>query len=467
MRMSHDEEENNLSLSKFESMLKTNKVFFFDSEEFEDIILHYIDTGRMNLAKKALKIGLEQHPKSVEIRLIQVEMLVYEDKLDIAQRLLNDLYAIEPNNEEIYIQQANIYSKRDQHEKSIESLKMALKFSDDPSEIYAMIGMEYLFIDQLENAKKYFIKCLHEDSQDYSALYNLIYCYDFLDQNEEAIAFLEKFIDKNPYSEVAWHQLGRQFYNLKNYEKSVWAFDYATLIDEHFLGAYLEKAKGLEKLKKYQEAIDCYKITMELDDPTSFALLRVGKCFEKLEQKEKALKYYLKTVHEDPLLDKAWIAITDFYIRQNNFQKATYYVNKALNIDSENSMYWKRYAAIHKHLHLYEEAELGYRKAFESGDINIDTFVFWADMLIILGEYDTALDVLSQSAELYNNTFEIEYRIAGIYLFKNELEKGNFHLKNALKLNFNNHTLIKEIFPAVWKNEKVQAFIEKYNPEKK
>ena len=58
MNLSHEEEENSLSLSKFESMLKTNKVFFFDSEEFEDIILHYMDTGRLNLAKRALKLGL-------------------------------------------------------------------------------------------------------------------------------------------------------------------------------------------------------------------------------------------------------------------------------------------------------------------------------------------------------------------------------------------------------------------------
>ena len=42
MQLSEEEEENNLSLSKFESMLKTNKVLFFDSEEFEEIILHYI-----------------------------------------------------------------------------------------------------------------------------------------------------------------------------------------------------------------------------------------------------------------------------------------------------------------------------------------------------------------------------------------------------------------------------------------
>ena len=212
MNLSHEEEENSLSLSKFESMLKTNKVFFFDSEEFEDIILHYMDTGRLNLAKKALKLGLEQHPKSTGLKLVQVEMLVYEDKLDIAEKLLNELYAIEPTNEEIYIQKANIHSKRDEHEKAISYLEIALKYTDDYADVYSMIGMEYLFMDNLEMAKENFIKCLDEDTEDYSALYNVVYCFDFLDQNEEAIVYLNRFIDKNPYSEVAWHQLGRQYY---------------------------------------------------------------------------------------------------------------------------------------------------------------------------------------------------------------------------------------------------------------
>mgnify|MGYP000704359051 CR=1 FL=1 len=153
MNLSHEEEENSLSLSKFESMLKTNKVLFFDSEEFEDIILHYMDTGRMNLAKKALKLGLEQHPKSTGLKLVHVEMLVYEDKLDIAEKLLNELYAIEPTNEEIYIQKANIYSKKDDHNKAIEFLKIALEYTDDYADVYNLIGMEYLFMDNLELAK--------------------------------------------------------------------------------------------------------------------------------------------------------------------------------------------------------------------------------------------------------------------------------------------------------------------------
>ena len=234
MNLSHEEEENSLSLSKFEAMLKTNKVFFFDSEEFEDIILHYMDTGRLNLAKKALKLGLEQHPKSTGLKLVHVEMLVYEDKLDIAEKLLNELYAIEPTNEEIYIQKANIYSKKDDHLKAIEFLKIALQYTEDYADVYSMIGMEYLFMDNLEQAKENFIKCLEEDTEDYSALYNVVYCFDFLDQNEEAIIYLNSFINHNPYSEVAWHQLGRQYYALKNYEKAVWSCSRAMSVPDTF-----------------------------------------------------------------------------------------------------------------------------------------------------------------------------------------------------------------------------------------
>lgn len=462
MQLSNEEEDYNLSLSKFESMLKTNKVLFFDSEEFEEIILHYLDMGKATLAKKALKLALEQHPKSTGLKLVQVEMLVYDDKLEIAEKLLNELYAIEPNNEEIYIQKANIYSKRDNHEKAVELLKVALKYTDDYADVYNLIGMEYLFMDNLELAKENFIKCMDEDPEDQGALYNVIYCFEFLDENEQAIAYLEKYIDKNPYSEIAWHQSGRLNYGLKKYEEALRAFDYATLIDDEFLGAFMEKAKSLERLKRYEDAIEAYERTIELDDPTSYALLRIGKCYEKLGNKALAIKYFNKTVHEDPLLDKGWIAITDFYVRQKNYQKALFFVNKALNIDNQNRMYWKRYATINKEMNFFEEAEFGYRKAVEFGDTALDTWLFWVDILQFLGEFDSAIQTLLQSTEFFPESYEIEYRLAGLYFMLHEDKKGKFHISNGLRLNFKNHTILEELFPVVWTRKMVQNAINKY-----
>ena len=64
---------------------------------------------------------------------------------------------------------------------------------------------------------------------------------DFLDKNSEAIDFLNQYLDKNPYCEVAWHQLGRQYFAIKELKKAEVAFDFAIISDDTFIGAYLEK----------------------------------------------------------------------------------------------------------------------------------------------------------------------------------------------------------------------------------
>ncbi|MEM1002953.1 MAG: hypothetical protein AAGH46_09930, partial [Bacteroidota bacterium] len=125
MEYSHNGGLNNISLTKFESMLKTNDILFFDSNEFENIIHHYLDTGKIALAKKAIKLGLEQHPSSVNLQLFKVEILVIENKFNKADEILDDLHFLEPNNEEIYIQKANILSKQDEHEHAIGTLLTA------------------------------------------------------------------------------------------------------------------------------------------------------------------------------------------------------------------------------------------------------------------------------------------------------------------------------------------------------
>ncbi|MFV8226537.1 tetratricopeptide repeat protein [Christiangramia aquimixticola] len=461
MQLSHNEEDN-FSLSRFESMLKTNDVLFFDSNEFENIIHHYLENGKIALAKKAVKMGLAQHPASVNLRLFKVEILVFEDKLDLADGILNELKELESSNEEIYIQKAQIYSKRDMHAEAIKMLQAALEITLEDAEIFSLIGMEYLFLEDFENAKISFMKCLEADEEDYSALYNVMYCFDFLDQKKEAIEYLNDYLNKHPYCEVAWHQVGKQYYDLKDYNKALAAFDFAIISDDRFVGAYLEKGKVLEKLKRYNEAIENYNFTLELEDPTSFAYLRIGKCFEKLGCDDLALKNYKQTVHEDPLLDKGWIAITDFYISKQNFQKALYYINKAINIDEENVLYWKRYAKINSRLHYFEEAEHGYKKSLELGNYELETWIRRCDILIGLGEYETAISSMMQALEFYPGTAEIEYRLAGLYFSINAGEKGYFHLNNGLKLDSEYYIIIEELFPNIFDRKSVRQIINSF-----
>lgn len=459
MEFSHND-NNNLPLTKFESMLKTNHVLFFDSEEFENIIHHYLNQGKIALAKKAIKLGLNQHPTSINLRLFKVEIHVFEDKLIEADILLNELHNIDPKNEEIFIQKANIFSKKDNHEQAIKVLKKALELTDDVIDLYSLIGMEYLFLDQFENAKTFFIKCLEEDINDYSALYNVIYCFEFLNQSEEAITYLNAFLDKNPYCEVAWHQLGKQYFDLKDYNKALTSFDFAIISDDTFVGAYLERGKVLEQLKRYEDAIENYTITLTLDEPSSFALLRIGCCYEKLEKYDLALQYYDRTVHEDPQLDKGWIAITKFYNKKSDYQNALVFINKAINIDSENVKYWKLYAQINQRLNFYEESERGYKKAIELGNYELNTWLSRGDLLIKLGESKAAISNFEEAIEYHPENAELEYRLAGLYFTLKELDKGTFYLKNGFKHDQDYTFIIDELFPKVSKELLVKNIFE-------
>jgi tetratricopeptide (TPR) repeat protein len=141
MQLPPPDEHNNVSLSKFESMLKTNSVLFFDADQFEEIIHYYLENGKIALAKKATKLGLQQHPSSTSLKLFQVEMFIFENELDTADILLDELYQIEQSNEEIYIQKANILSRRDQHKEAIELLEKALEITLDEADVLSLIGM--------------------------------------------------------------------------------------------------------------------------------------------------------------------------------------------------------------------------------------------------------------------------------------------------------------------------------------
>ena len=466
MQLPTPDEHNNVSLSKFESMLKTNNILFFDSDQFEEIINHYLENGKIALAKKATKLGLQQHPSSTTLKLFQVEMFIFENELDIADILLDELYQIEQSNEEIYIQKANILSRRDQHKHAIVLLEKALEITLDQADVLSLIGMEYLILEDYENAKNYFIRCLNDEEDqihtDYSALYNVIYCFEYLEQNQEAIHYLNVFLDKNPYSEVAWHQIGKQYSILKQYKKALASFDFAIISDDRFIGAYLEKGKVLEKMKRYDLAIESFVITLGLDDPTSFALLRIGRCYEKIKNDEMALQYYTKCVEQDGLLDKGWIAITDFHYKKKDYKKALYFIDKAINIDSENVLYWKRYAKINKKLQWFEEAEVGYRKALEFGNYEQNTWLTRCDILIKLGEFEGAINNLQQAAEFYPDSAEIEFRLAGLYYDTLKEDTGAFHLKNALDIEPEFLLILEEIFPHILEKISVKEIIKNH-----
>ncbi len=450
------------SISKFESMLKTDDVYFFDAEDFEDIIHYYLNNGKIALGKKAIQIGLEQHPNSLELKLLHVEVLVFEDKFEAAEQLLDHLQDFDAYNDEIYIQRANICSKQDNHQEAINLLLEALHHTEESFDIHSLLGMEYLFLDDFEKAKRSFMRCVEFDESDYSSLYNVVYCFEFLEDFEGCIHYLNDYLERNPYCEVAWHQLGKMYFAQNMYQEALTSFDFAIISDDSFIGAYFEKGKVLEKMGKYNEAIQNYEITISIDDPTSHAYLRIGKCHEKLGNDDLAKYYYYNTVHEDPLLDKGWLAITDFYSRLKHFEKALFYINKAINIDGENPLYWKKAAKIYFHLGNLDEADFAYKQTVDLGNYELDTWLEWSETLIKLGDFNSSIQVLAQGIEFYPEESLLLYKLAGAYLKAGEIHECKTKLMQALQLSTDCAQLFEREFPEFQKFHALKVLLTEF-----
>ena len=441
----------NHSISKFESMLKTNSFLFFDSNEYEEIIVYYIEIGNIFLAKKAISLASKQYPDSTILSLLHIEVLLLNNEVVKAEQIALKIYEIDPLNPEILIQKAKIYSKKKNHVKAIELLEEIKENSDLYYDALSLIGKEYLFIDDFENAKNIFMKCLKQDDFDYSVLNNILYCFDSIGDSKSTIKYLNSFLETNPYSEIAWHQLGKEYVKDKRYEEALSAFDFAIISDDSFVGAYIEMAKILEKLNRINEAIEKYEISIGINQPTTFALYRIGRCHYKLGNNDLALSYFIQTIEEDPIHDKAWMSIAIIYYNKNDFNESKNNLLKALEIDSDKIKYWELYAKINVKIDNFEEAELAIKEILSLGKLDVNTLTFLTQTLIKIPKNESLIKGLLKSINLFPKSAEneINYLLSAIYFKILDNENAISHLKKAYFYNPAKYNYFKKLFPVI------------------
>ena len=446
--LNHNSEETQSSITKFEQMLKTNHIYFFDAQEFEDIIVHYLGFGENQLAKKALKMGLEQHPSSHEILLLQSEVFILDEKYDAALKLLDYVEKLNPLDEEISLQKASIASKNGDHASSIKYLNKALELSEDTLEIWNLLGMEHLLAEEFEEASYFFKNCITDNPQDYSALYNLLYCFDHLNKTEEAIQILNEVLEIDPYSEVAWHQLGLVLLKKKQPKEALSAFDFAIISDDTFTGAYIEKGKLLEGLGRINEAIENYEIALNTNDPSAFVFQSIGRCHEALGNHELAVKFYLKAIHLEPSNENSWISLIDFFITQDQFKKAKGYFKRALEVNSESVELWKKGAHIYSALDQDTKALNAYQKLSDLGFFELPSLLHHIDLYLKSKQWEKALDLTNEAFKSFPESQDLMFRLGGCNLELGKISEARYFL-NPDQISEKKRIELMTLFPSL------------------
>ena len=443
----------------FETGLLSGTMQYFDTHEFVEIIDFFLDQNETVKAERAIKNALIQHPHSVAIQIRKADWLFETNMIEEAEEIVDDILEFETNNTEANELKGDILIHKEEQKSGIIYLQRALEGSEEKVELYLKIGIELMQINELEIALKFFFKALDENLYDETALYNIIYCYEFLSQPKEAISFLEKYIDKSPFSQIAWHQLGLQYKSLGDYNKAIWAFDYATVVDDTFLGAFYEKAICHEEIEEYAEAIKIYKKTQQMADPTAWAYHRLGDNYLKLEDAEQALVNYFNAIHEDPMHAASWYKIALIYSIDSQIDRSLEYAERAVDIEYGNVEYSSYLARLYMKLSMFDKADRIYEDLISLEVEDVDIWIEYSVLLKHLEYENDSIDVLLRSLSFFPDNAEIMYRLVGLLFTNGRESEGIGFLREGLSLDFEKKEILKMNYPLVYHNQAVQDVI--------
>jgi tetratricopeptide (TPR) repeat protein len=464
-----DDYQIDMLADRFEKMVSSGGLEYFDSEEFEALIDFYQNNFDNDRSRLALEMALQQHPSSLGLRVKFARQLASEGSLKTALMLLEDIEKSEPNEAEIVMTKGSVYSLMNEPEKAIVELKKAVPMVDEDEleEIFTSIAFEYEKIDKFDHALVYLKKALFQTPDSESLMYEIGMCFSMGQRLEEAVEFFQNQTNQNPYSIPAWYNLGLSYFQLELYEKSIDAFEFVLSIDDRYTQAYQSMAHAYASIENFEKAIEVYFESFEFEQPDAMTYYYIGECYEKMKDALNALEYYRKSIEIDPLLADPWAGIGALLDEQGDLEGALKYTLKALALDPSNIELNLITADQLIKSGQYELAETYFQKAEAIDPNDEDVYIEYANLCVLQKDHVKAIEILRKGIIQQPENYVLYYRLGATLLFVNHIAEALFYLDLALKHDYEGHTELLEYYPEMFKLPEVAELFEENRPVRK
>lgn len=383
----------------YESAKAEGRPFYLDANDLADLADWYGSKKKHNKAIEVVDYGLKLHPDNsvllIEKAYLYLDINKKEEARQIAEQLF-DKYSSETKILHAHLLLAE--GKLDETEKLLESL-------EDKNDLDTIIDISYMFLDMGYPEKAIEWLCQpnaekHEKDELFIAV--LADCYYAQGLIEEAVPLYNQLIDTDPYSAPYWFGLGRCYFELLDFEKSIEACEYALISDDDFAEAYALKGHCFYQLRNEEAAFSCYReaekrhgmaaeyiymymglckvskgeweegyenlskaielVQSGSEEPIPLSTLytQAGLCLFRMGEKEDAHEYCKRAYQIDPEDSDSHIIEGRIYLEEGNWKKGISQWSKALKISPVTDT-WHDIG-----MHSMEIGELEYAKiAFE------------------------------------------------------------------------------------------------------
>ena len=453
-------------ISKLENMIDKGGVFFPHEGQYHDLIDYYEGEYLFERALEVVDYAILQYSLSPDFYLRKAELMLQNGQAEQALATLDKADLLVPHCLTTSLLRAEGFAAIGMHDEAIQLLEAMRENVDgqDLSKVYAQEGLIYHFKREYEREYLMLEAALREDPNNNEALSRMWYCVEAARKHRESVELHKAIIDQNPFSTLAWYNLGAAQQYLCNHNEAIEAYEYAFLTNPNFEFAYRACAEVCMDIMDYHKALQCYQELLERCEPDDDLFLCIGKCYENLKNYPVARTFFEQAATFNPLNDEALFHIGTCFASQKKWKKAIGFYLKAIRTNELDENYFAALGEAYFQTGNYKDAELHLKAAADIAPEMADYWIRLARFYMDTQRIEEALEVLDEAEEYTFGSEILYYRSA--FLFKmGKKREALLVLEEALCEDFYAHGSMFSLLPMMAKDSEVKAVISIFQPE--
>jgi len=435
-----DDFDVNELVNRFENMVNQHQSYYFDADELNVILEHYLQQDNIKRANQAADIAIKFHPNNPMIQIIKAKQLLANSHAKEALSTLKNA-SVDKEDADYQITLGTCYSELHESKKAINAYMKAVRAFEfkECEDLFNSIAIEYENLGEYEKALDFFIKGLNRKIDIDNQYFEIRNCYSMLNRIEDALVFFRKEIDLDPYSVPAWMALSSCYIRMNDLDSAIEQLEYVLAIDPHNQKAYIDIATAYNETGRYTQTLETVTEATRCQAESPLLCCLYGEAHAKLGDLAEAMKSYKKAMKLDENLPEAYAGIGFILSDENNPKSAIKFLKHAHTLSPYNTDYMYVMVEEYNKLEEYDKALKIVNEILDLNPYDENAYITMMECYVLKDDAESAFIAVNRGLSVLGNNAPLLYRKAFLHFAENENESGLLTLESALEIDYDGH----------------------------
>lgn len=325
----------------------------------------FFSWGWLEEAESLVQALLARYPDERELQLFLAEIYTEMDKEEEALELLMDIEEDDPYYVRACLLMADLYQMQGLDEVSEQKLLKAYeKMPNEPLVQFALAEL-YFTSGQYQKSLLYYEQVMKQTKTIAGTVLaqRMAEAYSLLGEFEQALSYYEQALSER-FDAHTLFQYGFTAYQAEAYKTAIAKLSELKALDREYVPLYLFLAKSYEQEGDIQQSYEIAREGLTIDEWNKELLVYTGKIALKLGKREEALKYIEQALNIDPGYLEALFIWTSLLLHEERYEDVVRVIQQAIEQGEYDPQFEWELAKAKQKLEMYDQALNHYEEAY-------------------------------------------------------------------------------------------------------